>query len=60
MKARSSRQAAEQLGVSLMTLQRYIAAKKISAPRVQVIGGIKVRLWTAREIERVRKQIENL
>jgi len=41
-----------------MTLQRYIAAKKISTPRVQVIGGVRVRLWTARDIKRARKQID--
>jgi len=58
MKPWSSREAAKQLGVSLMTLQRYIAAKKISTPRVQVIGGVRVRLWTARDIKRARKQID--
>jgi len=57
MKALSSREAAKRLKVSLMTLQRYIAAKKITAPRVQIIGGIRVRLWTASEIERARKQM---
>lgn len=58
MKARSSREAAKALDISLMTLQRYIAAKKIAAPKVQTIGGVRVRLWTARDIERVKRQID--
>lgn len=40
-----------------MTLQRYIAAGKIKAPRLQKVGGVTVRLWTVRDIERVRKEI---
>ena len=58
MKTCSSREAAARLGISLMTLQRYIAAKKIQAPKLQVISGIKLRLWNVRDIERVRKQMK--
>ena len=58
MKTHSSREAAAKLGISLMTLQRYIAAKKITAPRLQVVGGIRLRLWTSRDIERVGKQMK--
>lgn len=56
MKAHSSREAAKMLGISLMTLQRYIAdGNWINAPRLQKVGGIKARLWTARDIERARR-----
>jgi hypothetical protein len=56
MKAYSSREAAKKLDISLMTLQRYIAdGNWIKAPRLQRVGGIKVRLWTARDVERARK-----
>jgi len=56
MKACSSRKAAKKLKISLMTLQRYIADSNwIKAPVLQKIGGVKVRLWTARDIERTRK-----
>ncbi len=56
MNANSSREAAKKLGISLMTLQRYIAdGNWIKAPRVQKVGGVNVRLWTARDIERARK-----
>jgi hypothetical protein len=59
MNACSSRDAAKKLDISLMTLQRYIAAGNwIKAPRVQKVGGVKVRLWTARDIERARKLID--
>jgi predicted site-specific integrase-resolvase len=59
MKACSSREAAKKLKISLMTLQRYIAdGNWIKAPVLQKIGGVKVRLWTARDIERARKLME--
>ncbi len=58
MKAHSSRTAAKKLGISLMTLQRYIAdGNWIKAPRLQNVGGVRVRLWTERDIERARKLI---
>jgi hypothetical protein len=47
------------LGISLMTLQRYIAdGNWIKAPRLQKVGGMTARLWTTRDIERARKLIE--
>lgn len=56
MKACSSREAAKKLGISLMTLQRYIAdGNWIKAPKLQTVGGVKVRLWSDRDIERARK-----
>ncbi len=56
----STREAAEKLGISLMTLQRYIAAKKIQAPKLQRVGGVTVRLWSAHDIERVRKLLPKI
>jgi predicted site-specific integrase-resolvase len=59
MKACSSREAARKLEISLMTLQRYIAdGNWIKAPALQNVGGVKVRLWTERDIERARKLME--
>jgi predicted site-specific integrase-resolvase len=59
MKAHSSRGAAKKLGISLMTLQRYIAdGNWIKAPALQMVGGVKVRLWTERDIERARKLMQ--
>jgi len=59
MKAHSSREAAKILGISLMTLQRYIAdGNWIKAPRLQRIGGIKARIWTTRDIARARRMMK--
>ena len=56
MKTYSSREAAKQLGISLMTLQRYIAdGNWIKAPKVKQLGQVKARLWTDRDVERARK-----
>lgn len=43
-----------------MTLNRHIAAGRIRAPKVRLVGSLAVRLWTDRDIERVRKQIRNI
>jgi excisionase family DNA binding protein len=55
MNGYSTRQAAKKLGISLMTLQRYLAGKKFPAPKVQRVGGVRVRLWSHNDIERTRK-----
>lgn len=57
MKRFTTNEAAARLGVSRVTLQRWITAKKIPAPKVQDIGGGLFRLWTAQDIARVRKAI---
>lgn len=56
----STRQAAKMLGIGSSTLARYIAAEKIPAPKAIQVGGMKVHLWTSREIERVRKLLPNI
>jgi len=55
MQGYSTRQAAKKLGLSLITLQRYLAAKKFRAPKVQRVGGVRVRLWSDKDIEQTRK-----
>jgi len=60
MKRLSTREAARKLGISLISLQRYIAAKKVSAPKVQRIGGVRVRLWADNNIRRVRKELPRI
>jgi transposase len=51
----STREAAKKLGVTILTLQRHVTAKTVKAPPLQKIGGVSVRLWTARDIEKARK-----
>lgn len=54
MNGYSTREAAKKLGISLTSLNRYIAARKISVPEVQQFGGGQLRIWTDIDIERVR------
>ena len=56
----STRQAAKQLGVHLVTLQRHIAAKTIQAPPLQDVGGITIRLWMSSDIDKARKVLAGI
>jgi transposase len=51
----STRQAAQKLGVTILTLQRHVSAGTVEGPPLQNIGGVTIRLWTARDIEKARK-----
>ena len=58
----SSREAAKKLGISFTSLNRYIAQNKIPAPEVQGFGGGQLRIWSEKDIQRVREilpKIEN-
>lgn len=62
MSGYSTREAAAKLGLTHITFRRYIAAGKIPMPPVTKVGGVKVRLWSDADIERVREilpKIEN-
>jgi predicted DNA-binding transcriptional regulator AlpA len=50
----STRDAAKKLGLSFTSLNRYIAAKKIPLPPVVRVGGVRVRLWSDKDIAKVR------
>jgi hypothetical protein len=56
----STRDAAKKLGVVLLTLQRHVSAKTIDAPPLQKVGGVNVRLWSARDIEKARKVLAGI
>jgi predicted DNA-binding transcriptional regulator AlpA len=56
----STRSAAKELGISLMSLMRYIKAKKIPVPPAVKVGGGIVRAWTKDEIEVVRKLLPKI
>lgn len=60
MRTYSTSQAARKLRISYMTLYRYIVAGKIKPPALRRVGGVKVRLWTERDIARVRKALPKL
>jgi plasmid maintenance system antidote protein VapI len=54
MKACSTTEAAEKLGMHRVNLQNAIKQKKIPAPKLSKVGGVSVRLWTNRDIARAR------
>jgi hypothetical protein len=56
----STRDAAKKIGVALLTLQRHVSSKTVDAPPLQKIGGVSVRLWSARDIERARKVLSGI
>jgi len=56
----STQQAAKKLGIDARSLNRYIAAKKIRAPALSRVGGVKVRLWSDRDIQRVRQLLPKI
>jgi excisionase family DNA binding protein len=60
MKPYSTRQAADQLGISLPTLNRYIAEKGIPVPAVTELAGMRVRVWSDADIEKVRKLLPKI
>ncbi len=43
-----------------MTLNRHIAAGKVRVPKVKLVSGLAKRVWTDRDIERVRKQLPKI
>jgi predicted DNA-binding transcriptional regulator AlpA len=51
----STREAAQKLGLSMTTLNKFIALKKIPIPPLTRVGGVLVRLWSDADIERVKE-----
>ena len=56
----STRQAAKRLGISAMTLSRYITAGKVPSPKLVELEGMRIHSWTDGDIEHVRKLLPNL
>ena len=55
MRTYSTAEVAKILGMHQPNLQRLIARKSIPFPPLVKVGQIKVRLWTARDVQRVKK-----
>ena len=51
----STLQVAKLLAVTSDTLHRWIREGRIEAPPIRALGGMKVRLWSEKEIDNVRK-----
>jgi excisionase family DNA binding protein len=58
MRTLSTTEAAEKLGVHRVNLQRAIKEKRIEAPPVVSVGGVKIRLWSSDDVERARKSLK--
>jgi predicted site-specific integrase-resolvase len=48
-------EAATAAGIHLNTLNRWIAKGKVRAPKVVLVGSVGMRLWSERDIARIRK-----
>ncbi len=48
-------EAAKKIGLHVVTLQRWIAAGKVKAPKPTLLGAVGYRLWTGKDVEALRK-----
>jgi excisionase family DNA binding protein len=53
----STVEVAKLLGIAQPNFQRLIRQGKIEAPPVQSLGNVKIRLWTAKDIQKAKKAI---
>lgn len=56
----STRDAAKKLGLSFTSLNRYIAARKIPLPPLVRVGGVRVRLWSDKDVAKVQAILPKL
>ena len=54
----STREVADQVGIHLATLEEWLSKGKVKPSRTVRIGAKTYRLWTERDVERVRKHKE--
>lgn len=56
----STEQVAKKLGIGKSSLSRYILAGKVPAPKETMAGGIRLRLWSEADIERLREVLPKI
>ena len=56
----TTKEAAATVGIAVVTLQRWIAAGLLKAPRLTIQRGRAARLWSESDIERLRKKKEQI
>jgi predicted site-specific integrase-resolvase len=54
----STKGVAVRVGISRVTLQRWLLSGKLNEPERLKIGGVDVRIWTELDLERVRRYKE--
>jgi excisionase family DNA binding protein len=58
--ALTTAEAAKAVGIDRITLQRWIGAGAVKAPRLGLKGGRAIRLWSPAAIEKLRKTKERI
>ena len=56
----STFQVAKLLGISKSALSHYIQSGKVAAPPETMVGGMRMRLWSENDIERLRKALPKI
>jgi predicted DNA-binding transcriptional regulator AlpA len=56
----STEQVARLVGLNSATLSRYIKAGKIFAPPETMAGGMRIRLWSKSDIERLKEALPKI
>jgi predicted site-specific integrase-resolvase len=51
----NTQQAASAVGISAMTLHRWVTAGKVNAPKLRIRNGRAVRLWSNADLARLRR-----
>ncbi len=59
-KSYTTREAAAAVGITRATLQAWIKARKVRAPKPMPVGGGTVRLWNESEVTLLRKVKERI
>ena len=55
MASYSTAQVAEILGIGTDTLHRWLKQKRVVAPDLLLVGGVKVRLWSEEQLSAAKK-----
>jgi transposase len=59
MASYSTAQVAEILGIGTDTLHRWLKQKRVAAPDLLLVGGVKVRLWSEEQLSVAKKYKTN-
>ena len=51
----NTQQAAKAVGIAVMTLHRWVVAKRLKAPKLRIRNGRAVRLWGNADMAQLRK-----
>ncbi len=51
----STAEAAQRIGINRVTLQRWLIDGRVKEPKKVSMGGVQVRIWTDRDVERLRE-----